>query len=84
MTQLRQRMIEELQRRNYSQATIGSYIFSVKDYAEHFHKPPDLLGVEEVRQYQLYPINEKKLAARTVKVRMSALRFFYWKTLKPV
>jgi integrase/recombinase XerD len=82
MTPLRQRMIEELQRRNYSQATIESYIFSVKDYAEHFHKSPDLLGVEEVRQYQLYLINEKKLAARTVKVRMSALRFFYWKTLK--
>jgi hypothetical protein len=39
-------------------------------------------GAEEVRQYQLYLINDKKLAAQTVKVRMSALRFFYWKTLK--
>jgi integrase/recombinase XerD len=81
MTPLRQRMIEELQRRNYSQATIQSYIFAVKDFAEYFHKSPDLLGAEEVRQYQLYLINEKKLVARTVKVRMSALRFFYWKTL---
>ena len=35
-----------------------------------------------MRQYQLYLLNEKKLAAQTVKVRMSALRFFYWKTLK--
>jgi len=81
MIPLRQRMIEELQRRNYSQATIESYIFSVKDFAEHFHKSPALLGAEEVRQYQLHLMNEKKLAARTVKVRMSALRFFYWKTL---
>ena len=81
MTPLRQRMIEELQRHNYSQATIESYIFSVKDFAEHFHKSPALLGAEEVRQYQLHLMNEKKLAARTVKVRMSALRFFYWKTL---
>jgi site-specific recombinase XerD len=40
------------------------------------------LGAEEVRQYQLHLINDKKLAAQTVKVRMSALRFFYWKTLK--
>jgi len=82
MTPLRQRMIEELQRHNYSQATIESYIFSVKEYAEYFHKSPALLGAEEVRQYQLYLINDKKLAAQTVKVRMSALRFFYWKTLK--
>jgi integrase/recombinase XerD len=82
MTMLRQRMLEELQRYNYSQATIESYIFSVKDFAEYFHKSPDLLGTEEVRRYQLYLLNEKKLAAQTVKVRMSALRFFHWKTIK--
>jgi integrase/recombinase XerD len=82
MTLLRQRMLEELQRHNYSQATIESYINAVKEFAEYFHKSPDLLGAEEVRRYQLYLINDKKLAAQTVKVRMSALRFFYWKTLK--
>jgi site-specific recombinase XerD len=82
MTPLRQRMLEELQRHNYSQATIESYIFSVKEFAEYFHKSPALLGAGEVRRYHLYLINEKKLAAKTVKVRMSALRFFYWKTLK--
>jgi len=82
MTMLRQRILEELQRYNYSQATIESYIFSVKDFAQYFHKSPDLLGAEEVRRYQLYLLNEKKLAAHTVQVRMSALRFFYWKTLK--
>jgi len=82
MTPLRQRMIEELQRRNYSQATIESYIFSVKDFAEYFHKSPDLLGAEEIRQYQLYLINERKLSAQTVLVRMAALRFIYWKVLK--
>jgi integrase/recombinase XerD len=82
MTPLRQRMIEELQRRNYSQATIESYVFSVKDFAGYFHKSPDLLGAEDVRRYQLYLINERKLSAQTVLVRMAALRFFYWKVLK--
>jgi Phage integrase, N-terminal SAM-like domain len=35
-----------------------------------------------VRRYQLYLLNEKKLAPGTVEIRMSALRFFYRKTLK--
>jgi site-specific recombinase XerD len=82
MTMLRQRMLEELQRHNYSQSTIETYINSVKDFAEYFHKSPDLLGAEEVRRYQLHLLNDKKLSAQTLKVRMSALRFFYWKTIK--
>lgn len=82
MTPLRQKMIEELQRRNYSKATIESYVFSVKDFAEHFHKSPALLGAEEIRQYQLYLINDRKLSAQTIMVRIAALRFFYWKVLK--
>jgi integrase/recombinase XerD len=82
MTPLRQRMIEELQRRNYTRATIESYILAVKEFAKYCNKSPDLLGAEDVRRYQLHLINEKRLAPNTVKVRMSALRFFYWRTLK--
>jgi len=82
MTPLRQRMLEELQRRNYSQATIESYILAVKDFAQYFGKSPVCLGSEDVRRYQLHLVREKRLAPNTVKVRMSALRFFYWKTLK--
>ncbi len=82
MTPLRQRMLEELQRRNYSESTIRGYIHAIKQFAEHFHKSPELLGPEEVRQFQLYLLNERKLAPSTVEIRMSALRFLYWKVLK--
>ncbi len=82
MTRLRQRMLEELQRRNYSPATTRGYILAVKQFAEYFGKSPERLGAEEVRRYQLYLLNEKKLAPGTVEIRMSALRFFYKKTLK--
>ena len=53
MTELRQRMLEELQRRNFAPSTIRYYIRTVRDFAAHFHKPPDQLGVEELRQFQL-------------------------------
>ena len=82
MTPLRQRMTEELQRRNYTRSTIESYILAVKDFAQYFGKSPVCLGSEDVRRYQLHLVKEKRLAPNTVKVRMSALRFFYWRTLK--
>jgi integrase len=75
-------MLEELQRRNYSQATTRGYILAVKQFAEYFGKSPEKLGAEEIRRYQLYLLNEKKFAPGTVEIRMSALRFLYKKTLK--
>lgn len=82
MTQLRQRMLEELQRRNYSSGTIRLYIHHVAAFAQHFHRPPDQLGAEEIRQYQLFLIEKKKLAWASYNQIVCALRFFYAKTLK--
>jgi site-specific recombinase XerD len=82
MTQLRQRMLEELQRRNYSAGTIRLYLLHVAAFAQHFHRSPDQLGAEDIRRYQLFLIKEKKLAWSTYKQIVCALRFFYAKTLK--
>jgi len=82
MTRLRQRLLEELQRRNYAPDTTRGYILAVKQFAEYFGKSPDRLGPEQVRRFQLHLLNEKRLSAGTVKNRMSALRFFYRKALK--
>src|SRR5215475_10075418 len=82
MTQLRQRMLEELQRRNYSAGTIRLYLLHVAAFAKHFHRSPDQLGAEEIRQYQLFLIQQKKLAWSSYNQIVCALRFFYAKTLK--
>src|SRR5438477_11279338 len=82
MTNLRQRMVEELQRRNYSPTTIRSYILAVKQFAEYFGKPPDRLGATQIQRFQWYLLQERKLAPGTVEMRMSALRFFFKKMLK--
>ena len=76
MTELRQRMLDELQRRNFSPETIRSYIRAVRDFAAYFHKPPDLLGAEELRQFQLHMLRDLKLATGTVENRMTASTSF--------
>ena len=82
MTPLRQRMLDELQRRNYSPSTFRGYILAVKQFAEYFGKSPEKLGAEEVRSFQLHLLQEKKLKPQTVKMRIAALRFLYKKTLR--
>ncbi len=68
MTQLRKRMLEELQRRNYADSTAQSYVQVVRDFASHFNKSPDQLGPEEIRTYQLHLVQERKLNWNTVSV----------------
>src|ERR1700722_17809906 len=82
VTQLRKRVLEELERRNYSQATARAYVGAIRRFAEHFHRSPDQLGIEHVRQYQLHLVQERKLQPRTVMIQMAALRFLFLKTLK--
>jgi integrase/recombinase XerD len=82
VTQLRKMMLEELQRRNYSQATVRAYVLAVRQFAEYFHRPPHQLGPDQIRRFQSYLLQEKKLSPRTVVQRVSALRFLFVKTLK--
>jgi site-specific recombinase XerD len=75
-------MLEELQRRNYSQATVRCYVKAVESFANHFHRPPDQLGPAEIRAWQAYLFRERKLSARTIGQQTAALRFFFCKTLR--
>ena len=56
MTALRQRMLEDLQLRNYAPSTVECYVRSVAEFAKHFNRSPDLLGAEEIRSWQLFLI----------------------------
>jgi len=75
-------MLDELQRRNYSEHTTRSYIRTVEDFARRFNRPPDRLGPRHVREYQAELFLKRKLSPGSVTVRLAALRFFYGKTLK--
>lgn len=82
MTHLRRITLDELQRRNYSQRTAECYLRVVEEFAQYFNLPPDQLGPEQIRQYQAHLFADRKLDANTVCQHLSALRFFFIKTLK--
>ena len=82
MTPLRQRMLEDMQVRNLSPQTQLSYVQHVSQFARHFGKSPEQLGPEDIRSYQVYLTNEKKLAPGSIVIAVSALRFLYQVTLK--
>ena len=82
MTNLRKQMLEELQRRNYSESTIRGYLQAVQQFAVHFGRSPDKLGPDDLRSYQAYLLTERKLAVGSVVARVAALRFFFVRTLK--
>lgn len=81
MTPLRKRMLEDLQVRNYAPTTVSAYIRSVAEFAKHFGKSPDLLGPEQIREYQLYLIKEKEVSLSSYIQAVCALRFLYSNTL---
>lgn len=77
MTPLRKRMIEALELRGSSPKTIKLYVDCTARFARHFNKSPEHLGTEEVRQYLLYLVHERKVAWSTYKQALAALRFLY-------
>ena len=82
MTHLRKIMLEELQRRHYSEATTCYYIRAVELFARHFQCSPDRLGPRHIREYQAQLFTKRKLSPGTVTNHLCALRFFYIQTLK--
>jgi site-specific recombinase XerD len=82
MTRLRQIMLDELERRNYSQNTKRAYLQAVADFARHFQRSPDQLGLDHVREYQVHLFRARKLKPNSVSVHLTALRFIFVTVLK--
>jgi integrase/recombinase XerD len=81
MTSLRRRMTEDMQVRSLSPRTQATYVQQVSLFARHFNKSPEMLGPEDIRSYQLYLTNQKKLAPSSIIIAVAALRFLYKITL---
>ena len=82
MTSLLRRMAEDMQVRNLSPCTQDTYIRQVSLFARHFGKSPELLGPEQIREYQVHLATGKRLAPGSIAVAVAALRFLYRVTLQ--
>ena len=82
MTPLRQRMLEDMLVRNLSPRTQRAYGEHVGRFARHFGRSPARLGPEEIRAYQVYVTNDRRLAPASIVITVAALRFLYTVTLQ--
>ena len=82
MASLRQRMLEDMQVRRLSACTQRTYAETVARFARYFDRSPARLGPEQIRAYQVYLTNERRLAPSSLVVAVSALRFLYRVTLQ--
>ncbi len=74
MTDLRQRMLFDLQARNLAVETQRRYIHYLAGYARFFDRPPGQLGLEHVIEYQAYLLREKRLSAQSANCFSAACR----------
>ena len=82
MTPLRQRLLEDMQIRNLSPHTQSSYVQQISQFARHFGQSPADLPPDDIRTYQVYLTNERKLAPGSILIASAAIRFLYKVTLK--
>src|SRR5258705_2017722 len=82
LSPFQQRMLEDMQLRGLSARTQEAYARAVWQMAQHYHRNPDQLSDEELRQYFLYLTNEQKLARPTATIALCGIKFFYEQTLK--
>jgi integrase/recombinase XerD len=77
MTPLRQRMIEEMHLRNYSQHSIAAYVSAVYRLANHYGRRPDRLSREEIRAFLVDLVEVKQVSWPYYQQVLAALRYFY-------
>jgi len=76
VSQLRQRMIEDMTVRGFTAGTQRGYLTAVRDFTVFFGHSPDLATAEDLRRYQLH-LREAGAAATTINAAVSALRFLF-------
>ena len=81
MASIRQRMIEDMKLRGLAPRTQERYLHSIKTLAKHYQCAPDELTQEQVRDYLLYMLEDRRYAKSTYKANLYAIKFLFKRTL---
>ena len=82
MTELKRRMLEDMQLRGLAKNTQQSYMDCVKALAKHYNRRPDQLSEDEIRNFFLYLIKNKRLRENTIRIYVYGIKFFFEKTVQ--
>ena len=82
MTPLRTKMIRELELHRKASGTVKQYVAAVAELAQHYQRSPDLISIEEVRDFIHYLITQRKIAFSTCNTRLAGIRFFFQQVLR--
>ena len=81
-TKLREKMLNALRIRRYSDSTIRVYIYHIEKLASFFQKKPEIITTDEINTYQEYLVNVKKCSWANFNQAVCSMRFLYRTTLK--
>ena len=81
MTPLRQRMINEMTVRGFSENTKSSYLNSVTGLARHYRRAPDQLSAQDVQNCLIYLHEHRGLSWQSCNCARHGIRFLYRITL---
>lgn len=82
MSQLRQRMLDDMRLHGLALKTQDGYVRAVRQLAAHYHKPPDQVTEEELRQYFLYLKDVKGVSRSSCTIALCGIKFFFERTLQ--
>lgn len=82
MTQLRRRMIQDMELRSLKENTQKAYVDAVKDLARHYNRSPDLLSEEELRRYFVNLTKVRRCSKSTLRIRLFGIKFLFRYTLR--
>ena len=82
MTELRRRFLDDMTLHGLASTTQNVYVNAVEQLAAHYHRSPDQLSEQELRDYFTYLIKKKQIADSTLRTQIFAVKFFYTKTLQ--
>ena len=82
MGKLHDQMQEDLLLKAYSPHTQRAYLGCARHFARHYLRSPEEMGEQEIRDFLLHLVRDRKASPATLSMYVNALKFLYNVTLK--